>query len=422
MANIFGNNADNLLLGTIDPDLILGLGGNDTLVGGQGADLLDGGSGIDLASYAASFQGVTVNLVGGTGLGGTAAGDRLVAIENVTGSGFSDSLGGNAAGNTLNGLGGNDRLAGRGGADTLSGGSGNDILDGGSGADRMIGGAGNDIFIVDRASDVVDEQRGTGIDAAQSSLSIDLSSAQFLGAVENATLTGTADVDAIGNTLANTLRGNAGNNEIDGGSGADWMIGGAGNDAYVVDSAGDVVDEGAPGSGGTDVVISSVTFNLRGAQVAGTQDAVEDLVLSGRVAINGLGNGQGNRMVGNSAANVLTGFQGNDVLFGGGGADTFVFQAALNAATNVDTITDFDVAQDSIRLENLFMQALGTGTLAGSAFRIGAVAADASDRIIYQSSSGNLLYDADGTGAAAAVRFATLDAGFALTSADFFVV
>jgi Ca2+-binding RTX toxin-like protein len=421
MALIWGNNFANLLFGTNSLDTILGFDGNDTLVGGAGGDLLDGGTGIDTANYATSAAAVQVDLLG-VNTGGAAQGDILVSIENVTGSIFGDRIKGNGGGNVLTGLGGNDTLEGRGGDDTLLGGNGNDHLDGGAGDDSMNGGANNDTYVIGSAGDRVNELGGSGIDTVLASRSTDLSSAQFSGNVENLTLIGTAGLDATGNGLNNTIRGNSGDNEIDGGTGSDTMIGGAGDDTYVVNSGGDVVDEGAAGSGGIDLVISDVTFNLRGAQVAGTQNEVENLDLRGNAAINGFGNELDNRISGNAAANTLIGFGGNDVLFGGGGADTFVFRSALNANANVDEVLDFNVVRDTIQLENLFMQSLGAGALDPDAFRIGVAAADAEDRIIYNANNGNLSYDADGVGGAAATRFAILDAGLALASANFDVI
>lgn len=420
MTLVIGNNLSNLLFGGFGPDDIFGLAGNDTLIGGAGGDILHGDAGTDTASYVTSLAAVQVDL-SGLNTGGDAQNDILLGIENVTGSAFDDSIKGNGLGNLLTGLGGADTLEGRGGNDILSGGNGNDRLDGGAGNDTMTGGTGNDSYVIDSAGDRVSETGGSGIDTVLTSRSVDLSSAQVSGDVEKVTLTGTADLDATGNALANTLRGNTGDNELDGGLGSDTMLGGAGDDTYLVNSGGDVVDEGAAGSAGTDLVISSVTFNLRGAQVAGTQDVVENLVLSGTAAINGFGNALDNTIVGNSGANVLIGFAGDDVLFGGGGADTFTFRAALNVNTNVDTILDFDVAQDTMQLENLFMTALDPGALDPDAFHLGA-AADAEDRIIYNAGNGSLSYDADGVGGAAAVRFAILDPGLALTSADFFVI
>ena len=79
---------------------------------------------------------------------------------------------------------------------------------------------------------------------------------------------------------------------------------------------------------------------------------------------------------------------------------------------------------DTIRLENsgVFTALSSIGTLAASAFQTGSVALDADDRILYDSSTGRLLYDADGSGGQAAVQFAVLSTGLSLTNADFLVI
>ncbi|MCP9886292.1 calcium-binding protein, partial [Synechococcus sp. ATX 2A4] len=135
------------------------------------------------------------------------------------------------------------------------------------------------------------------------------------------------------------------------------------------------------------------------------------------------GFGGNDRLEGRAGNDTLIGGPGNDTLIGGSGADTFRFDAPLNATTNRDTITDFSIAQgDRIELENSVFTALPTtGTLAPAAFRIGATATIAAHRILYNSATGLLSYDSDGNGGTAAIAFATLTPGLALTSASFSV-
>ena len=75
----------------------------------------------------------------------------------------------------------------------------------------------------------------------------------------------------------------------------------------------------------------------------------------------------------------------------------------------------FDPAEATI-----FSGVAANGTLAASAFVAGTAALDASDRIIYDSATGKIFYDADGVGGVAQVLFATVDPGTALNNADFF--
>ena len=90
------------------------------------------------------------------------------------------------------------------------------------------------------------------------------------------------------------------------------------------------------------------------------------------------------------------------------------------ARRNVDDILDFVAADDSILLDrSVFGGIASNGALDASAFAAGTAAQDADDRILYDSVTGRIFYDADGVGGAAAVLFARVDAGTVLTSADF---
>jgi len=482
---LYGRGGNDVLYGGNGEDALYGESGNDTLDGGAGNDILDGGDGIDTASYDSATSAVTVSLAITTAqaTGGSGA-DTLAYIENLTGSAFNDTLTGDDNANVLDGGVGADTMTGGLGDDiyivdnaadkvTEIAGQGTDTirstityvlggtlnpgtaavenleltgtaainatgnaldnhlvgnaaantLDGGTGADAMSGGLGDDTYIVDNAGDTVTELDGQGADTVRTSVTFALTG----NFVETLVLTGSAAISGTGNTLDNTLTGNSAANTLDGAAGADTMTGGLGNDTYIVDN---VNDKAIELSGqGTDSVLSSVTYALSGALYA-TGTFVENLQLTGTAAINGTGNGLNNTLIGNDGANKLSGLTGNDMLdggagsdtlSGGAGADTFVFSKAP-AAGNIDTITDFVVVDDTIRLASSAFGGLPAGVLDPGAFYIGSAAHDATDHIIYNSATGALLYDSDGNGSAAAQQFATLSTGLALTNADFIVV
>jgi Ca2+-binding RTX toxin-like protein len=121
---------------------------------------------------------------------------------------------------------------------------------------------------------------------------------------------------------------------------------------------------------------------------------------------------------------LLDGGLGKDTLTGGAGDDNFRFSTALGNG-NVDRITDFTVADDTIQLDStIFASAGAVGALGIGAFHKSAagVAHDADDRIIYDTNEGYLYYDADGIDIGAAVRFARLSTNLHLHSTDFVIV
>ena len=150
-------------------------------------------------------------------------------------------------------------------------------------------------------------------------------------------------------------------------------------------------------------------------------DGVERLTLLGASAINGTGNTLVNTLIGNGAANLLNGMGGNDVLTGGLGGDTFRFDTAL--AANLDNITDFNVADDTVQLENAIFTALATtGVLAAAQFHdITTQVQDADDAILYNRTTGNLTYDSNGLAIGGQTVFAHVTPNTALTNLDFFV-
>jgi serralysin len=260
---------------------------------------------------------------------------------------------------------------------------------------------------------------------------------------------GGSAADAItGNQAANvllgyggndTLNGGSGNDVLHGGIGSDTLVGGAGmdemrggegNDTYLVENAHDTVIE--IDTGGIDTVRSAIVFNLGNINVV--KGIVENLILLGNTNINGTATSLNNTLVGNSGNNALNGgkgddlvagLQGNDSLIGASGYDTFLFNTALNAIANVDIIVDFSVASDSIRLESDIFTGITTlGALAAVDFvrNTAGTAVDASDRIIYETDTGKLFYDSNGSTFGESIHFATLANKAAVTAADFFIV
>lgn len=230
---------------------------------------------------------------------------------------------------------------------------------------------------------------------------IDISSLPTVSAV---LLTGQAHAEILGNGRDNALTGNAGNNWLDGSSGRDLMMGGLGHDSYVVDSLGERVIERK--DAGVDTVRSLVNYTLG--------PHLENLVLidqpSRIVASIGRGNSLDNRIEGNAGQNfimgadghdVLDGKLGNDRLSGGPGNDRFVFSTAPDATQNFDTITDFVRGQDKLVLSSAVFSKWTSGQLMVIPSQTYAQSSlGANDYLIFNPYTQQLLYDADGNGAA----------------------
>ncbi len=116
------------------------------------------------------------------------------------------------------------------------------------------------------------------------------------GTSGNDNLVGTDAADVLnGLDGDDTLSAGLGNDSLDGGAGSNVLMGGQGDDAYTVRSLQDVVVEAA--GEGSDTVSSLISFTLAAT--------LENLTLIGGGAINGVGNAGNNRLIGNTAANIL---------------------------------------------------------------------------------------------------------------------
>ena len=170
---------------------------------------------------------------------------------------------------------------------------------------------------------------------------------------------------------------------------------------------------------GNDALYTSVSYALR---ADASVEILSTNLTAGTGALDLAGSNFANILVGNNGANVLDGKGGNDTLYGFGGVDTFLFSSAPGTG-NADSIADFQQGLDRIGLSQAAFTGLESpGALPAGAFVTGSAAADADDRIIYDIGTGQLFYDADGSGAGAALLFATLVTRPELAASDFLVI
>jgi Ca2+-binding RTX toxin-like protein len=396
-------------------DELRGGDGSDQLIGSGGGDFLDGGTGADRMTGNAGNDTYIVD-------------NAADAVTETAGQGFdsiysfvSYALSANADVDWLSTIDNNATtaidLTGSAIGQYLIGNQGANILDGKAGADFMQGFGGNDIYYVDNGSDAPVEAAGGGTDAAFTTISYGLANGTSIEILGTTSVAGTGAINLLGNEIANSLIGNAGANSLDGAGGADTMTGYGGNDTYIVDDSGDAVVEAA--SGGFDAIYTIASYTLgAGSEVEWLSAAT----VGSTTALNLTGNAFNNYVLGNNGANLINGGAGNDTLYGYGGADSFQFTTALGAG-NVDVLTDFVSGTDKIALDDaVFTQIGGLGALSAAAFVTGASATTTAHRIVYNGTTGQLFYDADGSGAGAAVLFATLQGNPAIGAGDFTVI
>ncbi|MDE1152427.1 MAG: calcium-binding protein [Micavibrio sp.] len=282
-------------------------------------------------------------------------------MADYTGTSGPDVNIGTAYDDSMDGGAGNDWLQGVGGDDILVGGLGNDALWAGPGDDMMTGGDGNDTYLVEDFGDIVNETSTdpTQIDRVHASIDLFL----LPDNIENLRLFGTTAIYGYGNDLDNTIQGNVL---------ANTLAGGLGNDTYIISDLTDTLIENA-GEGTHDTIQSSVTVSLL------NYANIEDIILTGKTAINAFGDDNDNVLTGNSARNTLSGGLGNDtyvldnttdVLVDTGGLDTIQSSITYTLATKtfIENLTLTGTAAINATgnlLDNTLTGNIGVNTLDG---------------------------------------------------------
>jgi serralysin len=369
-----GSDLDDLILGGLAANYLYGNGGDDTVDGGLGDDYvqgragvddLDGGAGLDWLSFTdVTGAGVVVDLaLGVVAQDGYGTTDTVTGFEYVTASRLADQITGDKRDNVLQGNDGNDSLFGGKGNDAVYGGTGDDSLIGGDGFDFAEGGKGRDTLNGGAATDYL---LFLTIDSTGHGVTVDLSrsTGQILddGYGNRETARSFDNVEA--SNFADSLTGSGGRNNLWGFAGNDTVQGGAGVD---------LVD----GDAGDDLLFGGTDFDT------------------------------------------LSGGAGQDTLTGGSDSfDFFFFDEATPDLGGIDHITDYQTGLDKIVINTAWAADLTVGAITARQFLSGAgltEAATAKQRLIYDTSTGHLYFDSDGTGATPARLFAILDTMAALT-------
>ncbi len=392
--DIFATAFDDVVVGSDYDDVIDGTSGNDTIYGGAGMDVL-------FLDFRDRTEGVTythaADGVADTGNGIT----TFFSMEAVglNGSAFDDVLKLGPSGGSIQGRDGDDVLIGSGDIDFLFGDDGDDVLTGAGGDDYLYGDEGEDIatfegryadyMVVETDNDfgtgrprftVTDSQAGRdGEDRV-----IDIEILAFLdGSLDLRTgvFSPVTVVPIVGTDEAETLAGDDTDNSIEAGGGDDELF----------------------GWGGDDTILGEEGNDSMGGQ-------------TGNDALYG---GDGNDIIsGGEGDDTLSGGAGQDTLIGGNGADSYLFDVL---DTTHDRVKGYVDGEDLIVFDRAAFTALAdldAGALDASVFVLGSKALTADQHIIYNQSKGHLLYDADGSGAGAAVIVAAFTNKPAIDAGD----
>jgi Ca2+-binding RTX toxin-like protein len=417
--SIFGGSGDDNLSGGNGDDTILGEDGNDVISGGAGADSLSGGDGND-------------NITGGSG------------ADTIDGGAGDDALDGGGGNDNINGGDGNDNIKGGDGIDTLVGGDGADTIDGGDGADTIVGGKGDDSLIGGDGDDTIDGGEGkdniSGGKGADSLIGGDGDDTinggegadTINGGADNDSINGGDGADSIlggsgddtidGGDGADTIDGGLGADSISGGDGSDFILGGFGADTIDGGSGADTIDGGLgadsiSGGDGSDFILGGFGADtIDGGSGADTIDggADNDSINGGDGADSILGGSGADTIDGGAGNDTIVGGLGDDSLTGGAGNDQFLFNFPNEG---IDTITDFNVTFDSILIS---ATGFGGGLVPGTPppFTFGNLPITSSGEFIYNTTTGELRFDPDGTGPQPTVLLAVLTGNPALANTN----
>ncbi len=224
------------------------------------------------------------------------------------------------------------------------------------------------------------------------------------------TYTGDAGNDTfISEGQRNTFRGGSGTDTIDYSARSDSTT--RGDEAITVDLSQSQALTG-PISVETLTSIENATGTRLGDIITGSEGPNVLKGIEGDDDLNGLGGND--TLLGGPGTDFVAGDAGNDRLTGNADPDAFLFRVAPTPA-NADVITDFSPAQDVIGLSAAIFPGLPVGALDASRLRLGPAATTPGHRVIYDSVTGRVFFDSDGSGATQAQLICTIPVNLPIT-------
>ena len=409
--NISGTNYDDLIVGSNGNDtLSTGSGGNDTIDGGKGDDFLS-------VDYSYATKGITSTFNATTNIGSITAGTSGVSYKNI------ERL-------NISGTEYDDFIVGSNGNDTLSPGEFHDSR----GNDTIDGGKGDDFLSVDYRN-------------ATKGITSTFNATSNIGSITSGTdgvsYKNIERLNIFGTQYDDLIVGSNGNDTLNGGNGGnDTINGGKGDDVLSVSYTD--YTEGVTTTFNATTNIGSITSgtnrvsykNIERLDISGT--FYDDLIVgnNGNDTLNG-GSGGNNTIIGGAGNDTLiASFSGNSILYGGEGNDSLSVSVYGGSGTTTCAFNSFNEGVDSINglylnAPNEFIQVsaagfgggLSSGSLKANQFTIGTSATTNTQRFIYNSATGGLFFDQDGSASGfTQVKFAQLSAGLSVSKNNFVVV
>lgn len=372
-------------------------GGDDYIDGGLGNDTIYGGEGYDIFSFgetnwaqgAAAIRGATINVQTGVVLDPWGGRDVVSGVEEFRGSRLADTF-----------IGSNTER------DRFSGGRGRDTMDGGNNTFTSTGDLDGD-----RRDAVFYDQDAR--DGGRRGIVVDLETSFANGSIRGTIRDGFGNLDTVidiervfGTRFNDTFVGSRANNVFAGDEGRDSFDGGDGFDSLNFDRQ---TGNNGPTAG------LRIDFSRAAGQILNDGYGNVETAI-GMEAV--WGSRLNDSVRGSSGDEELWLNEGRDTMTGGGGVDTFVWNATSEFGQG-DRVTDFKASGPGADKLAFYTPDINGMTTTLTLVNGTAATQAGVGTFIFNAANDTLFWDGDGAGGAAAVAIVLLSGVNSLSASNF---